>query len=550
MESSFNFSFSKVRVHEDDRAAQSARQLRAAAYTVGSDIVFNKNRYNPDSPRGKRLLAHELTHVAQQSNSSVVNPDDLTIGNPGTSAESEADALSRQVMASQSSVQPGPGPRPLISAGVANQMVMRAPDDEMEILVDTSPRRTAKYIDNFAKGVGYTMDFAGIYVFHGDPLRRIPIPNDWFQRGVTDAKEKSAYVHDDREGAMASIAGLSGNWFAFWKIDKEIILPTIFSPSSAPKICALIPGLYKKVGEMADETADQFVVMGAAMVSFGALKGLANWAANVPIPRLKTVPIESPATTAKGSTKAKTTKSMTAAKSKTTPKTTGQTTPTQSTQSTGTRPATETPVPPKPKYPMPQPDETPEAYYKRVHGEKAWEEVTPAMKNDTLKSTEIRMQVARMEHGISDPETVWTHYLTNKGYAELMMNPQFKGGVGKLGHQTGLRVGPGPFPEGIGLRTGRTYFDLKVTDKHASGSTTKFLYNDGVTFSKAGEAPIDIKIIRVGYKDGSHAVRTGANSWKLKTPKGTVREMDTETLVQLGEWPSEKLKMPKPKPEE
>jgi uncharacterized protein DUF4157 len=59
--------FSHVRLHTDGRAADSARSVSALAYTVGSDIVFAPGQYNPASAAGKRLLAHELTHVLQQT---------------------------------------------------------------------------------------------------------------------------------------------------------------------------------------------------------------------------------------------------------------------------------------------------------------------------------------------------------------------------------------------------------------------------------------------------------------------------------------------------
>lgn len=62
----FGRDFSAVRIHTDSAAAGSARQLNARAYTVGSNIYFNEGRYSPNAPDGQRLLAHELTHVAQQ----------------------------------------------------------------------------------------------------------------------------------------------------------------------------------------------------------------------------------------------------------------------------------------------------------------------------------------------------------------------------------------------------------------------------------------------------------------------------------------------------
>ena len=61
------FDFSQVRVHTDGEAAESAHAVGALAYTVGRSIVFAAGRYAPGSADGRRLLAHELTHVAQQS---------------------------------------------------------------------------------------------------------------------------------------------------------------------------------------------------------------------------------------------------------------------------------------------------------------------------------------------------------------------------------------------------------------------------------------------------------------------------------------------------
>jgi hypothetical protein len=67
MEPRFGHDFSQVRVHTDAQAAESTRAVRALAYTVGRDIVFGSGHYVPHSSAGKRLLAHELTHVVQQS---------------------------------------------------------------------------------------------------------------------------------------------------------------------------------------------------------------------------------------------------------------------------------------------------------------------------------------------------------------------------------------------------------------------------------------------------------------------------------------------------
>jgi outer membrane protein OmpA-like peptidoglycan-associated protein len=63
----FDHDFSDVRVHTDSPAAETARGMNAMAFTVGRDIAFAAGQYSPDSMEGRKLLAHELTHVIQQS---------------------------------------------------------------------------------------------------------------------------------------------------------------------------------------------------------------------------------------------------------------------------------------------------------------------------------------------------------------------------------------------------------------------------------------------------------------------------------------------------
>jgi hypothetical protein len=70
-ESRFGTDFSQVRVHNDPRAAETAQSINAQAYTIGSNIVFNKDQYSPETAAGKNLIAHELTHVVQQSQNKV-----------------------------------------------------------------------------------------------------------------------------------------------------------------------------------------------------------------------------------------------------------------------------------------------------------------------------------------------------------------------------------------------------------------------------------------------------------------------------------------------
>jgi Domain of unknown function (DUF4157) len=66
MEPLFGHDFSRVRVHTDTKAAESAQAVNALAYTVGRDVVFGAGQYAPETTQGKMLLAHELTHTVQQ----------------------------------------------------------------------------------------------------------------------------------------------------------------------------------------------------------------------------------------------------------------------------------------------------------------------------------------------------------------------------------------------------------------------------------------------------------------------------------------------------
>lgn len=98
MEPRFGRDFSGVRVHADAQAAASAHAVAAHAYTVGRHIVFGAGGYAPVSRRGRELLAHELTHVVQQSGASGALPaGDLTV-DPSPAAEQEARAVASAVM--------------------------------------------------------------------------------------------------------------------------------------------------------------------------------------------------------------------------------------------------------------------------------------------------------------------------------------------------------------------------------------------------------------------------------------------------------------------
>ena len=63
----FGHDFSRVRIHDDVRAAETARAVNAIAFTAGQDVVLGEGQFAPGSDNGRRLVAHELVHVGQQT---------------------------------------------------------------------------------------------------------------------------------------------------------------------------------------------------------------------------------------------------------------------------------------------------------------------------------------------------------------------------------------------------------------------------------------------------------------------------------------------------
>jgi hypothetical protein len=99
MESRFGQDFGDVRLHADAGAADAARSLRATAFTTGRDIYFAEGKYDPKSEEGRRLLAHELTHVAQQRSGEVKPTPGATVVGPADDAfEREADRAADSVV--------------------------------------------------------------------------------------------------------------------------------------------------------------------------------------------------------------------------------------------------------------------------------------------------------------------------------------------------------------------------------------------------------------------------------------------------------------------
>src|SRR5262249_24133518 len=94
----FSYDLSRVRIHTGGLASASARAINANAYTVGRDIVFGEGAYAPGTAAGNHTVAHELTHVVQESRDGVPRGGPLTIAPTGDAAAREADAQAGRVV--------------------------------------------------------------------------------------------------------------------------------------------------------------------------------------------------------------------------------------------------------------------------------------------------------------------------------------------------------------------------------------------------------------------------------------------------------------------
>jgi Domain of unknown function (DUF4157) len=129
MEARLGHDFGDVRVHHDGRAEESAKAVNAHAYTVGSNIVFQRDRYDPSSDVGRVTLAHELTHVIQQRTGPVDGtsaPGGIRLSDPSDRFEREAAANAERLMGAPApAAATGPG-APALAASVQRQ------EDEQE----------------------------------------------------------------------------------------------------------------------------------------------------------------------------------------------------------------------------------------------------------------------------------------------------------------------------------------------------------------------------------------------------------------------------------
>jgi len=140
MEASLEDDFSGVRIHTDSDADALNKAVNAEAFTTGRDVFFREGKYEPGSSEGRKLLAHELTHVVQQA--SAPPAQELRVSSPDDASERQAGAVAEHVSASPAGTGAAVGRQPApeeeeVQASLERQA---APEEEE---VQTSLERQA-----------------------------------------------------------------------------------------------------------------------------------------------------------------------------------------------------------------------------------------------------------------------------------------------------------------------------------------------------------------------------------------------------------------------
>ncbi len=209
----FGYDFSRVRVHTDAKAAKSARAVNALAYSVGRDIVFGMGSYSPGTAADRRLLAHELTHVVQQTGAQS-NYSSIVLGEKNHASESEARQTAQAIETGSS------------SASVQSRVPMtaqrdfRGDDDPIHKPVIEQYRRKRGLplsgVDQFGNPVGPT----AAQIKYGEPAQALVLAEE-LQKLIDNAtwkeirkrvypKESAAGIKRAKERKAGTLPELTG----------------------------------------------------------------------------------------------------------------------------------------------------------------------------------------------------------------------------------------------------------------------------------------------------------------------------------------------------
>ncbi len=250
----FGHDFSRVRVHADTKAAESAEALGARAYTVGRHVVLGRHHPSSESFAGRRLLAHELAHVVQQSHGGPAPALD-----PSAPHEQEARAAATAVAMGRPSAQ--------ITRYTGVGLARDAKDLPLTDVSKEDPRNSPRYIDNVFEGVTYQL-WNGAFIFdwqeNGKP-KKVGVPLSDVDQDDTHDFVPIFDVHKTKAEALRAADYLPdepwwkrSNWrfYSFYTRPDGIIMPTTFSIDSTPKFHAMWPGLKRGIAGKVEDISE------------------------------------------------------------------------------------------------------------------------------------------------------------------------------------------------------------------------------------------------------------------------------------------------------
>ena len=254
----FGHDFGDVRIHTDAIAAASAEAVQARAYTVGNHVVIGAGQPSLETTAGQQLLAHELTHVVQQSHGGV-GP-----------AQSASGAHEREADSAKAALVSGPQHIPVQSVagvGLARQpKATNSADIDIENLLTTpskqgitDPRSSARYIDRLFETVGYS-GFTGASVFHwteGGKKKTVGVPLADLDQDDSKSFAPILDIYNSKAEATKVVQAYLASTFTmytFYRTADNVIMPTIFCIQSTPEFHRIWPALKKELAQDAEDT--------------------------------------------------------------------------------------------------------------------------------------------------------------------------------------------------------------------------------------------------------------------------------------------------------
>lgn len=277
MESRLGHDFGQVRVHTDARAAASADAVQARAYTVGPDVAFAAGAYAPGTAEGRRLLAHELTHVVQQraaghphgrpGENAAGSQANLRIGEPGDIDERHADHVAQQVTQAPArvgfwnAVQPPTAPRSTLQRQ-QTELEVSSPQQREPVPItlpevsaqSADPRSRADYVDRRLLAVGYGIHFGGYVLELAGVTELVFVPESHFDFTAANMMPVDLVIYPTRDSALEKVP--YGPWapnqaqpYAYYSGVNGLIAPTMFTPATTPRIIDTALRAQQELGE-------------------------------------------------------------------------------------------------------------------------------------------------------------------------------------------------------------------------------------------------------------------------------------------------------------